>query len=149
MINFALVDDAILTALVTQLRILCHGEDVYFGKTWKDGIMAAFESITAFSRRDWVKLRKPLSELPVSGSRLLERWTLSARCMNDSSILLHSVEMKEIRENKKNSNYFKYKYELQIFCIRFEINERLKKKPPWLWSASELCRPSDRRFLAK
>jgi hypothetical protein len=20
---------------------------------------------------------------------------------------------------------------------------------PWLWSASELCRPSDRRFLAK
>jgi hypothetical protein len=28
---------------------------------------------------------------------------------------------------------------------RFQI----KKKPPWLWSASELCRPSDRRFLAK
>jgi hypothetical protein len=24
-----------------------------------------------------------------------------------------------------------------------------KKTPPWLWSASELCRPSDRRFLAK
>jgi hypothetical protein len=24
-----------------------------------------------------------------------------------------------------------------------------KKKPPWLWSANELCRPSDRRFLAK
>jgi hypothetical protein len=23
-----------------------------------------------------------------------------------------------------------------------------KKKTPWLWSASELCRPSDRRFLA-
>jgi hypothetical protein len=23
------------------------------------------------------------------------------------------------------------------------------KKTPWLWSASELCRPSDRRFLAK
>jgi hypothetical protein len=24
-----------------------------------------------------------------------------------------------------------------------------KKNPPWLWSASKLCRPSDRRFLAK
>jgi hypothetical protein len=24
-----------------------------------------------------------------------------------------------------------------------------KKNPPWLWSASELCRPSDRRLLAK
>jgi hypothetical protein len=23
------------------------------------------------------------------------------------------------------------------------------KKTPWLWSDSELCRPSDRRFLAK
>jgi hypothetical protein len=27
--------------------------------------------------------------------------------------------------------------------------ELVKKKSPWLWSASELCRPSDRRFLAK
>jgi hypothetical protein len=26
---------------------------------------------------------------------------------------------------------------------------RTKKKTPWLWSASELCRPNDRRFLAK
>jgi hypothetical protein len=25
----------------------------------------------------------------------------------------------------------------------------LKTKTPWLWSASELCRPSDRRLLAK
>jgi hypothetical protein len=24
-----------------------------------------------------------------------------------------------------------------------------KKEIPWLWSASELCRPSDRRLLAK
>jgi hypothetical protein len=28
-------------------------------------------------------------------------------------------------------------------------SSRKKKNPPWLWSASELCRPSDRRFLAK
>jgi hypothetical protein len=29
------------------------------------------------------------------------------------------------------------------------LKKKKKKKPPWLWSASELCRPSDRRFLAK
>jgi hypothetical protein len=29
------------------------------------------------------------------------------------------------------------------------LNAWKKKNPPWLWSASELCRPSDRRFLAK
>jgi hypothetical protein len=29
------------------------------------------------------------------------------------------------------------------------IKHRKKKKTPWLWSASEPCRPSDRRFLAK
>jgi hypothetical protein len=35
-----------------------------------------------------------------------------------------------------------------VFCKTSRvINE--KKKTPWLWSASELCRPSDRRFLAK
>jgi hypothetical protein len=30
-----------------------------------------------------------------------------------------------------------------------ELLTVLFQKTPWLWSASELCRPSDRRFLAK
>jgi hypothetical protein len=34
-------------------------------------------------------------------------------------------------------------------CIRRVAEFKNKKNPPWLSSASELCRPSDRRFLAK
>jgi hypothetical protein len=32
---------------------------------------------------------------------------------------------------------------------KHSFKDKKKKKTPWLWSASELCRPSDRRFLAK
>jgi hypothetical protein len=34
-------------------------------------------------------------------------------------------------------------------CHLSRSQSPVQKKPPWLWSASELCRPSDRRFLAK
>jgi hypothetical protein len=34
-----------------------------------------------------------------------------------------------------------------VFYIKAGI--AYSNHPPWLWSASELCRPSDRRFLAK
>jgi hypothetical protein len=38
---------------------------------------------------------------------------------------------------------------LQLRSQPFMFNQReLKKKTPWLWSASELCRPSGRRLLA-
>jgi hypothetical protein len=33
--------------------------------------------------------------------------------------------------------------------INILVYLNVKKRTPWLWSASELCRPSDRRFLAK
>jgi hypothetical protein len=34
-----------------------------------------------------------------------------------------------------------------LFTCKYEYRHKYKKTP-WLWSASELCRPSDRRFLA-
>jgi hypothetical protein len=41
----------------------------------------------------------------------------------------------------------------QTQIYRYEIFEKALfvggRKTPWLWSASELCRPSDCRFLAK
>jgi hypothetical protein len=33
--------------------------------------------------------------------------------------------------------------------MNLTVYKKLKKRPPWLWSASILCQPSDRRFLAK
>jgi hypothetical protein len=40
------------------------------------------------------------------------------------------------------------KKELKLL-LKASLKSDNKKKTPWLWSASELCRPSDRRFLAK
>jgi hypothetical protein len=55
------------------------------------------------------------------------------------------------------NRYNSYFYILCFLCNEVErlaitftwFTESLIKKTPWLWSASELCRPSDRRFLAK
>jgi hypothetical protein len=33
--------------------------------------------------------------------------------------------------------------------MRIILTYNNKKRTPWLWSASELCRPSDHRLLAK
>jgi hypothetical protein len=37
----------------------------------------------------------------------------------------------------------------QTNTFQVMVNYCSKKKAPWLWSASELCRPSDRLLLVK
>jgi hypothetical protein len=41
---------------------------------------------------------------------------------------------------------------IHVYTLRYQYSQNrhdTKKKTPWLWSGSELCRPSDRRLLAK
>jgi hypothetical protein len=40
-------------------------------------------------------------------------------------------------------------YYTKTLTLKVNRVKLFNKKTPWLWSASELCRPSDRRLLAK
>jgi hypothetical protein len=61
--------------------------------------------------------------------------------------LPHLTTNDPVQSKPQNSQV--YQGEAIISSVMIKNSIITIKKPPWLWSTSELCRPSDRRFLAK
>jgi hypothetical protein len=83
--------------------------------------------------------RKPLTETSTNAPTYtaVKAAEMSTDDFNEIDQALEPLETIPEKKFRKGSTFLR------------RLKKALKKKPPWLWSASELCRPSDRRFLAK
>jgi hypothetical protein len=75
-----------------------------------------------------------------------EAWTISESDWGGLRLFIYKISGPHGSENE----YYWQIFIIQLLPLTTDLTVAInKKKTPWFWSASKLCRTSDRRFLAK
>jgi hypothetical protein len=93
---------------------------------------------------------KELEILPLASQYIfsLSMFVLQNKTLFPSNFDSHTTETRR-RQNLFLSQANLTIYQKGVHYAGIKIFNNLPIKTPWLWSTSELCRPSDRRLLAK